>query len=1106
METTDKKVNRVIYSYLAIYVIIGIFIAFAAYQYVRNFERHFKANIENQLSTIADLKVHELEHWRNEQRGIAEILFENEAFADIVKRYFKDPENKPVKKEIQVWMEEFQTAFNYDAVILTDPKLVKKIVSPETAELQKAYISPGNIDSLDAGKLVFEDFYRDEFKQKVFLKILIPILNAHLLIGVIELRIDPTTYLYSLLSNWPVPSQTSETLILRREHNNTVYLNELKFQKNAVLNLRIPLENKNVAGVRAVFGQKGFMDDVIDYRGKAVVAYAKKVPNSPWYMVVKEDDSEAYTSHRTDIWLIVLFALGIFLLIGMGLLFLWRYQRIQLYKERIQSAEELQKLNLAIYNSQEIVFMTDKEGIITYINPEFTKEYGYTAEEVVGLNTPRILNSGLHKKEDFELFWHTILNKQTIPKTEYFNKRKDGKLIEIEGSANPVIDQEGNIIGFLGVQRDITVRKRSDLEKQVLYDIIHGVTTTNNFDELLSSIHHSLDKVLYTDNIFVALYDQKTELFSFPYWVDEFDPIPEAVAMRKSLSAYVFRTGEPMLFSQELFEQLKDQNEVELVGSPSPSWIGVPLQTPTRIIGVLVLQHYKKENVYSERDLQFLDSVGSQIAIAIDRRRALERLRESEIKLKVILESTADGILAVDGNGKVIKTNKRLTEMLHIPQSLIDSDDNQAFISFIMNQLTNPDELIAKELKLYRTTDEDLDVLYLKDSRIFERYSVPMILDDSSIGRVWSLRDITEKKHAEEALIESERALKESQKIAALGNYKWNLSTGLWESSEILDHIFGIDDNYERSLQGWTNIIHPDWQEVMSNYVVNNVIEKLQRFDKEYLIVRQDDGQKRWIHGLGELEFDANNQPISLIGTISDISDRKRAEEELKNSQEQLKKFAVHLQNAREQDKILLATQLDNELSQLLVALKMDIGMLKKNVAKGIIDTISADLFAKLDQAHNLIGNSLNNTMKIMNDLRYEVLYLMGFVEAVDLYISEFEKENKISCTFENTILKLDMDEKKATSLFRIFQNAMSSVAENSDATKVKINLYRTDDKLILEIWDNGIGFDPEKSSNEASNRFVYMKERAILLNGKLLVTSLPDKGTSVRVEIPYQN
>ena len=141
-----------------------------------------------------------------------------------------------------------------------------------------------------------------------------------------------------------------------------------------------------------------------------------------------------------------------------------------------------------------------------------------------------------------------------------------------------------------------------------------------------------------------------------------------------------------------------------------------------------------------------------------------------------------------------------------------------------------------------------------------------------------------------------------------------------------------------------------------------------------------------------------------------------------------------------------------------------------------------------------------------MNDLRYEVLYLMGFVEAIDLYLTEFQEKNKISCNFENTISKLDMDEKKATSLFRIFQNAMSNVAQHAKATEVKINLYQTGEKLVLEITDNGIGFDPEKLSNEASNRFIYMKERAILLGGEVKVTSSLNKGTTVQIEIPYSN
>ena len=155
------------------------------------------------------------------------------------------------------------------------------------------------------------------------------------------------------------------------------------------------------------------------------------------------------------------------------------------------------------------------------------------------------------------------------------------------------------------------------------------MTTTSNLDELLKLIHNSLKKVVYAENLFVALYDPKTELFSFPYFVDLVDSAPMATSMPKSCTAYVYRKVSPLLLTDEIYQQLIDQNEIDNIGSPSRSWIGIPLQIPSKVIGVLVLQHYEKENVYSERDMKFLISVGNQIAISIDRKKA-----EEEIKLK----------------------------------------------------------------------------------------------------------------------------------------------------------------------------------------------------------------------------------------------------------------------------------------------------------------------------------------------------------------------------------------------------------------------------------------------------------------------------------------
>ena len=208
-----------------------------------------------------------------------------------------------------------------------------------------------------------------------------------------------------------------------------------------------------------------------------------------------------------------------------------------------------------------------------------------------------------------------------------YGLHKNGNKFPIELSLSEWESSEGKF--FTEIIRDITRRKRAELEGQILNEISQGVTTTGNLDELLKLIHFSLTKGLYAENIFVAFHNETTGLFSFPYYIDKFDPMPMPSAMGKSCTAYVYKTVKPLLLSTEIFLRLKEENEVELIGSPSPSWIGIPLQTPLRVIGVLVLQHYEKENVYSESDVTFLTSIGSQIAVAIER-----KIDEEEIQLK----------------------------------------------------------------------------------------------------------------------------------------------------------------------------------------------------------------------------------------------------------------------------------------------------------------------------------------------------------------------------------------------------------------------------------------------------------------------------------------
>jgi PAS domain S-box-containing protein len=309
---------------------------------------------------------------------------------------------------------------------------------------------------------------------------------------------------------------------------------------------------------------------------------------------------------------------------------------ITTHKKAEEALEKEQFLISALMNNlSDHVYFKDLESKFIRNNKAHVLSFGLTdAEQLIG-------------KSDFDFFaehaarqayedeQQIIKTGQPILKEEKLT-RKDRSDAWFSAIKMPLRNKDGSIIGTFGISRDITQRKRSEFENIALFEITRGITSSNNLDELLKLIHGSLAKVVYAENCLIALYDKVTGNFSFPYFVDEVERIPSPTSMRKSCTAYVFRTVKPLLLSQQVFDELEAKGEVELVGTNSPSWIGIPLQTPSEVIGVLVLQHYEKENVYSENDVKFLMSIGSQIAIAIERKKAEEEINLKNEQLQVI--------------------------------------------------------------------------------------------------------------------------------------------------------------------------------------------------------------------------------------------------------------------------------------------------------------------------------------------------------------------------------------------------------------------------------------------------------------------------------------
>jgi two-component system cell cycle sensor histidine kinase/response regulator CckA len=274
------------------------------------------------------------------------------------------------------------------------------------------------------------------------------------------------------------------------------------------------------------------------------------------------------------------------------------------------------------------VLILDPDGIIKYASEEFTSLIGFKTDEYICKSILQFLHPGdvAGARE--------CLNHLSARGENKFVQRcrfqgKDGGWHWYQASAQGLSDFPG-LEGIVLTFQDVANLQRMESERQVISEIVHALNETANLDELLHGIHRALKKVLQAENCFVALHQPETDSFSFPFFEDQFDQAPPPQKVGRSCTAFVFRAGLPMLITQTEFDRLAAQGEVELVGAPSPAWLGVPLKTPTSTMGVLVVQHYENEHAYDERDLEFLSSVGGHIALAIERRRAEDALRKNE--------------------------------------------------------------------------------------------------------------------------------------------------------------------------------------------------------------------------------------------------------------------------------------------------------------------------------------------------------------------------------------------------------------------------------------------------------------------------------------------
>ena len=318
-------------------------------------------------------------------------------------------------------------------------------------------------------------------------------------------------------------------------------------------------------------------------------------------------------------------------------------------------------LEQIIENAPEAISIVNPEVRIVRINGEFTRLFGFSPEEAVGKAVDALI---VPPDRYAETAWITeSVRKGRKVSLETRRRRKDETLVEVLVSVSPVMFN-GEWVAAYASYRDITEQKRTEELNSALYAIAARTHSAEDLQAFFAAIHNIVGQLMYARNFYIALYDPETQLLSFPYFVDEQDTTPAPKRLGRGLTEYVMRTGEPLLATPAIFDDLVQRGEVELIGAPSLDWLGVPLRGGSGCIGALVVQSYNEKIRFGERDRDILKFVSQQLATAIEHKHYEEALRRSEARYRSLILSAAYGIYRCTPGGKFLDVNPALISML----------------------------------------------------------------------------------------------------------------------------------------------------------------------------------------------------------------------------------------------------------------------------------------------------------------------------------------------------------------------------------------------------------------------------------------------------------
>ncbi len=928
-----------VYKPLLAFAAIALLIALTGNYAFQRIERMIEVDKLSDLGAIADMKAEQIASWRSTHRRLGETFSRSSVLAAEFRLWLREgaPANERMR-HLRESLIELQHVNGYKTLLLLDRQGAVRLSAGSDAELGAEETRQALL-AMNSREVAFSDFHRNSYGDKgISIDLIAPLTvdgrNGEHAVGAAVLQIDPYQFLYPLIQSWPSPSASAETLLIRQDGSDVLFLNELRHTKDTALSLRIPLATPKMVSTMAVRGEVSTTDGV-DYRGVRVVADMRRVPGTSWFMVSKVDREELFAPiDQLEQWAT---GLGIaYAAIGGLLVFVWlrgnkaqyKYLRMQ-HDAAVDRAMLVKHFEYLAKYANDIILVADEAGNIIEANERALEAYGYPREELLWMNVIDLRDPA----EDPAVFKGQVRQFKEAGELRYESndRRKDGTTFPVEVSAR-LIEVEG-VKYMQGIIRDVSERKRAEVALRKSETLLK---------ESQQMAHIGSWELDLKNNIL--------------YWSDE---------------NYRIFGIDPALFgaSYEAFLNIVHPDDRAFVDKAYTD--SVKHRTPYIIVHRLLFPDQRVkfvrewcETFYDEAG-QPLRSVGTTQDIT-EQQLAQEALRKSAEEIEDLYNNAPCGYHSLDKDGVIIKANDTLLHWLgYTREELVNRVNVADLLSEDSRKVFRSRYSAFKERGFVHDIEYEL---LRKDGTLLPVSLSSTVIYDAEGHFLMSrstMFDITNRRLAEKKLGESEerfRTMADSAPImiwmadvqdqrtsrgSNFFNQRWHEFTGLTRE--------------QTQGSSWQVNIHADDRKFYLD-TYRDAFEKRKPFKMEYRLRRHDDGF-RWIEDSGVPRFTADGEFLGFIGICIDVTEHKLFEK-IRVEMEHMDRLNI----AGE-----MASGLAHELSQPLTAANTYLDACLRRMAEDNWDYVALQKTVRLahDQTERA-GKIISHLKDIVRKQKYE--------------------------------------------------------------------------------------------------------------------------------------